>query len=206
MIHPYSKLQWISDHVGYGLFATQKIPKGSITFVQDPLDIRISTDSPLLNDKRIRASVEKYSYINNESEFVISWDIAKYMNHCCYANTLTTAWGFEIAVRDIEPGEEITDDYGLFTIRHDMKISCSKPNCRGKVSIDDFYKMVPYWDDQIKSALKVFNQPEQPLKAFLTDKVVGSVNHFINTEEGYLSVTEIKHTPSQFDFWLQKTR
>jgi uncharacterized protein len=190
MIHPDTKLKWISDDVGYGIVATKKIPKGTITFAQDPLDIAISPSSPLLKDKNIKPFVEKYSYINEKNDYVISWDIAKYMNHCCYANTLTTGWGFEVAVRDIEVGEEITDDYGLFTLKHDMKISCTKENCRGRVSIDDFNNLSSFWDDKISSAVKKLNEVDQPLIQFINDSILKQLNGYIMGTSPYLSVNE----------------
>jgi hypothetical protein len=44
MIIPWVKIQWISDEKGYGLLATRDIPKGTVTFVQDGLDIVISPE------------------------------------------------------------------------------------------------------------------------------------------------------------------
>jgi len=38
MMHPHTKVQFISDEVGHGVVATAFIPKGTITWVQDPLD------------------------------------------------------------------------------------------------------------------------------------------------------------------------
>ena len=192
MLHPHTKLAWISDAKEFGVVATQRIPMGTITFAQDPLDIRISVDSPLLVDERYREVVEKYSYMNCEGEFVISWDHGKYMNHCCFSNTLTTGYGFEIAIRDIEEGEEVTDDYGIFTIRHHMAMSCSKQNCRKVVSIDAFETLESQWDDKIINALKQFNDYKQPLDRFLTDEIATSLTRYLATGEGYLSVENQK--------------
>ena len=41
------------------------------------------------------------------------------MNHDDQANTLTTGYGFEVAVRDVDEGEELTDDYRIFSTHHD---------------------------------------------------------------------------------------
>ncbi|NNE36124.1 MAG: SET domain-containing protein-lysine N-methyltransferase, partial [Rhodothermales bacterium] len=38
MLHPDTELRFISDDVGYGVVATQPIPKGTITWVHDDLD------------------------------------------------------------------------------------------------------------------------------------------------------------------------
>lgn len=38
MIHPKTELRFISKEVGYGVFATDFIPAGTITWVLDKLD------------------------------------------------------------------------------------------------------------------------------------------------------------------------
>jgi hypothetical protein len=117
MIHPDTQLKWINVHTGWGVFATAFIPRGTIVYVQDALDIVITVDSPLLTDPRYRQWVDKYSVIEPNGNRVMCWDIAKYVNHCCHYNTLSTGYGFEIAVRDIYTDEELTDDYGLFNLQ-----------------------------------------------------------------------------------------
>jgi hypothetical protein len=42
VIHPDSELRFVSPSIGYGLFATRVIPRGSITWAADPLDQIVS--------------------------------------------------------------------------------------------------------------------------------------------------------------------
>lgn len=60
-----------------------------------------------------------------------------YVNHCCTPNAFTrTLYGQLIffALRDIEPGEEITIDYE-YTLHSDTKrCSCGASNCRGTIN------------------------------------------------------------------------
>ena len=60
-----------------------------------------------------------------------------YINHSCTPNTFTrTLYGQIIffALRDIEPGEELTIDY-LNTLHSDKKkCSCGSLNCRGTIN------------------------------------------------------------------------
>lgn len=42
MIHPKTELRYINDTVGYGVFATDRIPKGTIVYVKDSLEITVS--------------------------------------------------------------------------------------------------------------------------------------------------------------------
>jgi hypothetical protein len=37
MIHPDTELRYVNDIIGYGVFATRLIPRGTITWVQDEL-------------------------------------------------------------------------------------------------------------------------------------------------------------------------
>lgn len=68
-------------------------------------------------------------------------NIARWINHSCDPNCESITEDGHIyidAIRDIEPGEEITFDYHLVTAeRHTAKVkarypcSCGAPNCRG---------------------------------------------------------------------------
>lgn len=41
MIHPDTKLNFVSKSIGYGVFATKFISKGTITWVLDELDKKL---------------------------------------------------------------------------------------------------------------------------------------------------------------------
>jgi hypothetical protein len=203
MLHPDTKLEWISDTKGFGVIATRKIPRGSITFAQDDLDISIALNNPLLADPKYQKIVEKFSYMNCEGEFVISWDHGKYMNHCCFSNTLTTGYGFEIAIEDIEEGQEVTDDYGIFTVNHNMAMSCPKEGCYKTVGIENFERHQPRWDKSIINALKDFKNQSQPLEIFLSDDVRASLSRYLETGEGYVSVENQKPGIKQVKFYQE---
>ncbi len=188
MIHPSTEVRWISSEKGYGVFATALIPKGTITYVKDELDLVLTPDHPLVTDERYRGIIDRYSYVDGSGTFILSWDHAKYVNHCCYPNTLTTGYGFEIAIRDIHPGDEITDDYGVFTVQHEMEMSCSSRGCRKIVRHEDFDLLCDQWDQGIMNALATYKGVEQPLEKFLDDTVAAQLNDYLNNGESYLSV------------------
>jgi uncharacterized protein len=137
MIHPSTELRLVSPHVGYGVFASRHIPKGSLVYVQDPLDIKITPQQYQRLDETSRQLAEKYSFLDAKGNRILSWDAAKYVNHSCHPNTMSTAWGFEVALRDIEPGEEITDEYSLFNLEWEMECACGHHNCRGTIRPTD---------------------------------------------------------------------
>src|SRR5579863_4738128 len=112
LIHPDSELRFISHEMGYGLFATRAIPKGTITWVGDSLDQIISPARYAQLPALLRSQAFKYSYTNGRGERILCWDHGRFVNHSCAATCLSPGFDFEIAVRDIAPGEEITDDYG----------------------------------------------------------------------------------------------
>src|SRR5688572_7224862 len=116
MIHPDTELRVINDVVGYGVVATKFIPKGTITWALDKLD-RIFTPNQFKDlDAVYQQVLEKYTYRNQDGNYVLCWDNARFVNHSFNSNCLTTAYEFEIAIRDIHPGEELTDDYGYLNI------------------------------------------------------------------------------------------
>ena len=90
MIHPHSKVQYIGDTIGTGVFATQFIPCGTIVYVKDELELCISPEVFARLDPLLQEAVEKYSYIENQGNRIISWDHGKYVNHCCDCNTMST--------------------------------------------------------------------------------------------------------------------
>ena len=108
----------------------------------------------------LQTDVEKYSYIERGSDRILSWDNARFMNHHCDANTLSTRYGFEIAIREIKKGEELCDDYGLLNIGKPLQHFCKNtPGCRKKVFEDDLVKYSKFWDGRYLS----FNNGNIPI-------------------------------------------
>lgn len=192
MIHPHTQLQYIDDHKGYGVFATRFLPKGPITYVKDSLEMEISPDTYRNHNPEMQAAIEKYSYIDERGYRIVSWDFAKYVNHCCNCNTMSTGYGFEIAIRDIQPGEEITDEYGLFNLTQPMDLQCAHDCCRKQLRPEDFEQYYKAWDLKLRDALPQIWQVEQPLAALLDDGTKIGVNAFLNNPEVYRSVYQLK--------------
>lgn len=182
------KIVWISDQKGYGLVATQPIPKGTITFAQDGLDIVIPNEKLDVIDENLLEYIEKYSYEDFLGNRIVSWDLGKYMNHDDQSNTLSTGYGFEVAVRDIAEGEEVTDDYRIFSTHHDTSfgVSVSKRN-EPELWPED---LVEVWDKQVASALTCIEQPDQPLRPFIQAEIWQQVLDLKKNPKNYRSVRE----------------
>lgn len=195
MIHPDCVLQYINDEIGYGVFARRFIPKGTIVYVKDLLEIVISQDSHLHADAFYKEIIEKYSYISAQGDYIISWDFGRYVNHSCQPNTLSTGYGFEIATRNILAGEQITDDYGLFNLTAPMNCGCGTESCRGQITEQDMHEYHTIWDKQVRAALTQVNNVEQPLMHLLDRETYNQLLTFLNTNEQYLSVLRLASKP-----------
>ena len=106
MIHPDTTLRWVSDAVGFGVFATADIPRGTVTWVLDPLDQRITPTRAAQLGAPWAPVLRRFGYFDAEGNVVLSWDHARFVNHCCEPNTASGGDDrFEIALRDIRAGE-----------------------------------------------------------------------------------------------------
>ena len=136
--------------------------------------------------------VEKYSYIDEKGNRIISWDFAKYVNHCCNCNTISTGYGFEMAIRDIEKGEQITDEYGIFNLEEEMVLVCGEPGCRTKIKPNDFDVYYHEWDKKIKKSIPKLFLVDQPLMPFIEKETRRELDDFFNNPDRYKSVYALK--------------
>jgi uncharacterized protein len=192
MIHPSTELRHVSDTIGYGVFATAFIPEGTIVYVKDCLEYSISEADYSQHIPEMQDIIEKYSYIDENGNRILSWDIGKYVNHCCNCNTMSTGYGFEIAIRDIHPGEEITDEYGIFNLESEMYLSCKHGICRGVVHPSDFDKYYPKWDKILKKSLDQVMEVTQPLMVFLDKDTQKQLHNYLKDPSTYKSVYNLR--------------
>ncbi len=192
MIHPKTTLRYINDTVGYGVFATEFIPEGSITYVKDSLETVVSPTDYLMHNQEMQDMIEKYSYTDENGNRIVSWDFAKYVNHCCNCNTISTGYGFEIAIRDIQPGEQITDEYGIFNLEKEMELVCGSKGCRKRIKPDDFDHYYKEWDQKIKKSISKLFVVEQPLLPIIDADTRQELDQFFNNPELYKSVYHLK--------------
>jgi len=192
MIHPDTEIRLVSPEVGYGVFATKKIPMGTIVYVKDDLEIMISQEDYHKYSDSLKKVIDRYSYIDPEGYRIISWDFAKYTNHCCDPNTISTGYGFEIAIKDIEPEEQITDEYGIFNLDKEIHLVCDKQNCRKVVCNEDFDKYYKEWDQKIIPSLKRVPFVHQPLYEFIDEITKRELEEFFKDPSKYKSVYHLR--------------
>jgi len=192
MIHPDTELRRVNETIGYGVFATRPIPKGTILYVKDPLEIEVTPEQFEQMDSQYQSVVNWFSYIDERGYRIVSWDIAKYVNHRCDANSISTGYGFEIATRDIAAGEEITDEYGIFNLPCPMQCCCGSRNCRGLISGNDWDVFGHVWDKRAKDALRCLSQVAQPLMKFLDTEVYHDLMQYLNSRRNYRSLMGLR--------------
>jgi hypothetical protein len=177
MIHPDTELRLVNPHIGYGVFATKLIPRGTITWVRDDLDQLFSLDAAERVSPAIRPFLDKYSYMNGAGQLVLCWDQARFVNHSCEPTCLSPGLDFEIAVRDIRPGEELTDDYGALNLSEPIECACGSPRCRRIVEGDDLPKYAAEWDAMVAAAFVLIPSVDQPLWPLVDQKA--DVEHIL---------------------------
>src|SRR5690554_1492477 len=169
MIHPKTELRLISKEIGYGVVAKEFIPAGTLTWVLDELD-REFTATQVKNMNPIYQQIlETYCYRNNKGNFVLCWDYGRFVNHSFKSNCLSTAYDFEIAIRDIQAGEELTDDYGYLNVTEPFK-GMDEGTKRKTVYPDDLLKHYKGWDKKLIQNFPKIMQVEQPLKSLISPK------------------------------------
>ena len=130
-INPISKFTEVkpSEIHGLGLFAKTRIPKGEIWWHARPGDVLIITKNQFRTlelsqkNENLEAYLKTlltYSYYERDLDALIfCLDNSRYVNHSFNANSGANEDenGFcSVALRDILPGEEITEDYSKYTI------------------------------------------------------------------------------------------
>jgi hypothetical protein len=170
MIHPDTRLGHASDTIGLGVFATRSIPKGTILWALDDLDQRLTPVRVRRLGERYRALLDRYAFFNAEGEQIVCWDIARFVNHHCEANAISTGWHFDVAVRDIAAGEQICNDYGALNLEESFTCHCGSAVCRGNIRPEDFDRLSDVWDAQVRDAFPHVTRVPQPLWDFVSPK------------------------------------
>lgn len=170
MIHPETEVQFINKQVGYGVVAKSFIPKGTITWVLDKFDREFTSEQYNELDSVYKNLLNTYAYKNNLGNLVLCWDNARFVNHSFNSNCLTTAYNFELAIRDIYPGEQLTDDYGYLNVDKPFR-GINEGTKRKIVYPNDLLKYHKVWDGKLQKAFKYLSKVEQPLKNLICDKL-----------------------------------
>lgn len=154
-----------TDDRGFGLFARVFIPKGTLIDYQCDLCERICGRADLENmSHEKRQQIMEHTYTTDECDVILDCSIGRYMNHSCSANVLENGGEFDIAVRDVQAGEEVTCDYRQFNDPDEgFPCYCGEPMCCGTVAP---VRPIPpdlaaAWDDKTRAACEEIRLPHQ---------------------------------------------
>lgn len=163
MIHPSTQLRYIDSQFDYGLFAVGSIPRGTIVWARDSFDQSFTSLQLESVAKPQRRMLEKYAFAQADGSLLLCWDARRFLNHSCVPNVLMTRYGFEIAVNDIHPGDQITCDYAALSLKRPFSCHCGTPECRGVIHPEDALLCSGVWSNAIAAALQSITAMEQPL-------------------------------------------
>jgi hypothetical protein len=163
MVHPDTEIRFVNPTIGWGVFATRPIPRGTITWSLDALDQRFRAEQITALPAYAQEQLAKYSYVDGRGDHILCWDHARFFNHSCAANCLSVGYDFELAVRDIAADEQLTDDYGTLNPTEPFPCSCGDHACRGNVRPDDHVRHGPRWNTLAREAFFLIRTVPQPL-------------------------------------------
>lgn len=194
MIHPHTEIAFINKEVGYGVVATKCIPAGTITWVLDKLDREFSPKEVDEMEQVYQDILNTYTYRNNKGNFVLCWDHGKYVNHSFEANCLSTAYDFEVAIRDIEVGEQLTDDYGYLNITKPFR-GIDEGTKRKVVYPDDLLKYHKVWDNKISKVFSKIPKVNQDLGHLISKETWDEIMAVIKLEKPMESILKNHFKP-----------
>ncbi|MEZ0227737.1 MAG: SET domain-containing protein [Planctomycetota bacterium] len=168
MIHPDTELRLISKEIGLGPVATKFIPKGTIAWVLDRFDIIMSPAEVEALAPPYAEIASRYSYVDPTGSSILCWDHARYMNHHCDPAVRGVTPQFQITVRDVHPGEELTCEYAECNIDF-LECRCGSKKCRGPIKGEDLVRFGAAWDREVVSALAKSREVPQPLWRYILD-------------------------------------
>lgn len=169
MIHPGTELRFIDPVVGWGVFATSAIPRGTVIWVLDPLDQIVAAEHLEELGPHWRRWRDHHTFGDRTGRRILCWDLCRSMNHSCRPNCGGTDLGLELALADIAPGEELTNDYGTLHIdaSEGFPCRCADAECRGVVVPDGSASTRLH--PQIVAALAAAEMVPQELGILLAD-------------------------------------
>ena len=170
MIHPNTEVRYINENIGMGVFATAPIPKGTIVWVQDPLDHVLSPKAIKNLPETLRNIVLKYTFRNPKGHYVLCWDTTRFVNHSFSPNVMITPYDFDIAIADIPAGTELRGDYGCLNIIEPFEPDAELGSSRSIVTPDDLLHHYKEWDVVLKEAFSHIPKVEQTFQAMLGEK------------------------------------
>ena len=126
-----------SDLHGIGLFTDEPIAKGRVVYTASPLlDLNITQKQFDTLDQKEKDEILWWGFFDKPSQmWHVDFDVSKFINHS-YQPSVTQDPDHEeaylIAARDIQPGEELTQNYLEFESEEDLRRRGITPPKKGR--------------------------------------------------------------------------
>jgi hypothetical protein len=136
-LSPKLTVRLCSDKPGQGVFAVETVEVGEVVAVWGGRIVPEETAASLPpQTRRYVVQVEDDQYLAPLDRV----DPAELINHCCQPNCGLKGQIALVALRRIEPGEEITFDYATTDSSAFLEFECAcvKKPCRARVRADDW--------------------------------------------------------------------
>ena len=176
MIHPDTQV-FSTGSVGLGIRATRAIPRGTLLWVRDPLDVVLSDDEVSRLAPNLRAQAERLGYRDSAGRWVVCWDGGKYVNHSCAPTMRGIGPDAMIALDDVKAGQEITCDYAECNLDVALPCRCGATSCRRVISSPTPPDLWHVWQTTVVAArdAAIATGVDQPLALACVDKDVWKV-------------------------------
>ncbi len=193
-----TELRFINNEIGYGVVATEFIPRGTIIWALDKLDREFTALELMEFEEPYQQILSKYCFRNNAGKFVLCWDNGRFVNHSFRSNCLSTAYDFELCIRDIHPGDELTDDYGYLNLTEPFRAN-DEGTRRKHVYPDDLVKYHKVWDRKLLAAFRSLSDVDQPLQELLPEGMWERCLRISSGEEPMASILDNYFDPQRRD-------
>jgi len=108
-----------NPQMGLGLFSKEFIKKGSIVWEYiEGVDVRISKEKFEELNEAQKEYVYKYCWLEDDGCYHSSCDLTNFINHR-YIPNLKVIDDIMVAIQDIQPGEELFENYQEFDLEFD---------------------------------------------------------------------------------------
>ena len=169
MIHPDTSVVEVDAIKGLGVRATTSIPRGTVLWVRDAVDVVLSPEQVDALDGALAEHVDRLGYQDHLGRTIVCWDGGKYVNHSCAPTMRGVGPDAMIAVVDVAAGDEITCDYAECNLDEPFRCACGAAECRGLVGASVASEEWSRWQTDVEAAVRLGAHVAQPLAKLCVD-------------------------------------
>jgi hypothetical protein len=143
-LSPKLEVRYHPAHGEWAVFARQPLQPGELVSVWSGFIVSAARLASLPTEmQKHTLQVEEDAYLVTS----VPDEPADYINHSCSPNVGLNGQIVLVAMRDIEPGEEICFDYAMSdgSPYDEFDCACGASNCRGRVTGDD-WRRTELWE------------------------------------------------------------